>query len=529
MLAVIVILLPAGMWDLRGPDEGRYTQIAHELLGRGNWFILTVFQHPYDQKPPLAFWLMALAIELSGGIHSWALRTPSVLAGIGMLVTTYFVGRRFGGPRAGYLSGIFLLSSLSFLDDSAVVELNMFYGFFITASLAVWLLKFGQRLSWSRALLMWVLLACAFLVKGPLALLIVISGLAGTAISQRSFLPFLQTRAIPGLLLVGCVAAGWLYTQGHAWGSGFVQNQVSSQTVTRFLHGDHTQPFYYYFPRIFTAILGPWGLVLIAAAIAAWRNRGKNPEGTGALVGWLAFPFLVFVIAHGKRVPYLVPLLSPACLLAGIWASRTLAERRVSRTWFWLIAGVTALVAIALITFGLVTAWPGGPLARPDFRGILNISRLWWPLWLLAGVFLGFLGFSWWKSSRTWMEAFWAVALCILVVQFMDFTTVRPALDPGKSTRHFSDVVTKFLADKHQDTVLTFLDLSEPEYHVYGTYKTKSFREKKADLDDPALPDVLALKGSEIKSIGPAAIKAGYQPAMALQVTKRPVQIYVRN
>lgn len=59
LLGGILWLTSSGMWDLRGPDEGRYVQIAKELLTRDNWLYLTVHGVPYDQKPPLAFWLFA--------------------------------------------------------------------------------------------------------------------------------------------------------------------------------------------------------------------------------------------------------------------------------------------------------------------------------------------------------------------------------------------------------------------------------------------------------------------------------------
>ena len=50
---VVLWYWTCGLWDLWGADEGRYAQVAKELLGRKNWFFLTVHGEPYDQKPPL--------------------------------------------------------------------------------------------------------------------------------------------------------------------------------------------------------------------------------------------------------------------------------------------------------------------------------------------------------------------------------------------------------------------------------------------------------------------------------------------
>ena len=53
-----------GLWDLWGPDEARYVQIAKELLPRRNWFLLTLHGQPYDEKPPLPFWMLAGMLKL---------------------------------------------------------------------------------------------------------------------------------------------------------------------------------------------------------------------------------------------------------------------------------------------------------------------------------------------------------------------------------------------------------------------------------------------------------------------------------
>lgn len=529
-LATLALVVPAGLWDIRGPDEGRYTEVAKELLGRDNWFALTVMGMPYDQKPPLMFWMLAGAIKLSGGICSWALRMPSVLAAIGMLVMTYFLGRRFAGARAGFLSGFFLLTSISFLDDAPVVELNMVYGFFIVAAVVVWLMRMDEdRLSWPAWAVMWLSLGAAFLVKGPLAILIVLSALGGAAYARRTWQPFLATRALAGLVLVVVIIVGWLYMQSRAWGAQFVEEQVSSETVNRFLKGDHEESFFYYFPRMFSAVMGPWTCVLIVALMGVWHRRGTNPRWVAPLVGWMTVPFIILLLANGKRVPYLVPLLTPACVLSGIWAHENLAGC-VSQRWFQkvlltLLVVVGAALALAGVAFMVPETW----IKNPDYDRWIDFDRFWPAAWFIASVMIAVLAWLFWKSERRWVEGFWALGLAILLVHTLDMVAVRPALDPGKSTRQFGQTIDRLLAERGESTLLSMPELAEPEFHVYGNYKLKYGKRRELDLTNPDLPSVLALKQKEIRTSETTALAAGYRKIIEMDVTKKPVVIYVRD
>src|SRR5690606_5411580 len=94
-----------------------------------------------------------------------------------------------------------------------------------------------------------------------------------------------------------------------------------------------------------------------------------------------------------------------------------------------------------------------------------------WPIaWFLASALVAVV--VWWyrKSERRWIEGFWALGLLILTVHTMDMLTVRPALDPGKSTRNFGTIIDRLLAERGESTLLSMSELTEPEFHVYGHY-----------------------------------------------------------
>jgi len=531
-LSAFVLILPAGGWDLRGPDEGRYTQIAKELLTKDNWFALTVFGKPYDQKPPLMFWLLALALKANDGeVSSWFLRMPSILAAIGTMLCTYFLGRRFAGPLAGLLSGLFILTSIAFLDDAPTVELNMLYTFFITAALTVWLLQFEKGpLSWPRATGLWLLMACAFMVKGPLAILIVLSAFAGPAIAQRSWQPFKDVKIIWGFLLLLAIIGGWFQAQSYAFGAEFVEQKVRGETVDRFLKGHHPESFWYYFPRIITAFMGPWAFFLFVTLLLVWKKRGRNPSFIAPLIGWITVPFIVLLLANGKRVSYLLPLLPAACLISGTGIARELALKKLGpffkRTIFALLFIAGALVFVAGVAVILIP----DKLVDPEHAlDIVDLKRLYPALWILAAAVIAMITVAFLRSSQTWVAGIWSLALTIIVIQFMDFYTIRPAFDTGKSSREFSRIIDDLMARHGETTLLTLPDMSAPKEHVYGHYKVKRQALQDLDFTEPGLPALLVLRKDEIETSGPEAEAAGYKPVHNMKSAKNRVRVYLRE
>src|SRR5262249_32738243 len=52
-----VLLYPCLSFHLFEPDEGRYAEIAREMLARGEWVVPYLQGEPYLDKPPLLYWL----------------------------------------------------------------------------------------------------------------------------------------------------------------------------------------------------------------------------------------------------------------------------------------------------------------------------------------------------------------------------------------------------------------------------------------------------------------------------------------
>ncbi len=82
---------------LFSPDEGRYADIAREMLQSGDWVTPRLNGLKYFEKPPLQYWATAVAFALFGA-DEWTARLWPALTGFLGMVFTALAGARLA-PR----------------------------------------------------------------------------------------------------------------------------------------------------------------------------------------------------------------------------------------------------------------------------------------------------------------------------------------------------------------------------------------------------------------------------------------------
>ena len=61
--------------SLNEPDEGRYAEIAREMIELNDWLVPHLWYVPHLDKPPLTYWAVAISISVFGE-NEWAVRLP---------------------------------------------------------------------------------------------------------------------------------------------------------------------------------------------------------------------------------------------------------------------------------------------------------------------------------------------------------------------------------------------------------------------------------------------------------------------
>src|SRR5436309_12088848 len=110
-LTLFTFLFLLGGRSLNEPDEGRYAEIAREMLELNDWVVPHLWYAPHLDKPPLTYWSVAGSMAVFGR-NEWAVRLPLALAGMSGVWVSYLLGRALGGRRVGLWSALILQSSL---------------------------------------------------------------------------------------------------------------------------------------------------------------------------------------------------------------------------------------------------------------------------------------------------------------------------------------------------------------------------------------------------------------------------------
>lgn len=425
--------------DLTSPDEARYAQVAEEIRAFGHGAAGLVLLHlngeVYDQKPPLWFWLTALAGVPTGRVSEWSARLPSALAALATVLLAMRLGTSLLGRCSGLVAGALLVTAVEFAVLARRASLDALLTCFTTLALTAfwrWDLGSGRRrtdLAWMHAAM-----GLAVLTKGPVGLLLPI--LAATAyLGWERRLRDLPKLFPPWALLLS-IAPGlaWLALAAALAPDGFLSTAVGDNLFARFFLGKHAQPFHFYLSKFPQQFL-PWTLVW---PLVWWVGRtrvfssGPDPGVTRAwrfLLAWVASTLLFFSLSSGKRGLYLLPAYPAAALLCADALVRCLRDRSALPA--WLIAGLgAAIVLVAATAAGVLLLDPDWACAslRPFAGAVLACGAI--------------AGSALWLHSRARLALAPSLAmlwLCLAGVRASVFVLLDPAIAVRDSARRLAE------------------------------------------------------------------------------------------
>lgn len=319
--SLFCLLAVAALWAIafqgsRGllePDEGRYSNVALQILQHDDWISLYRSQDSlHFTKPPLTYWLMAASVSVFGH-NEWALRLPNALAFVFTVFLAFQLGRLFVPKRPWLPALLYLASPAAFLAANWINTDTLLAAMTILAMTCYAQYRFGNGKGyWLDA--MWLAFGLAFLCKGPPGLLPFLAVLV-FAVWHQHGLALLRPA---GLLAFAVVGLGWyaLVIQRHP---GLLDYFLGHEVVARvtsdkFLrHGQWYGPITQYLPILLFGIL---------PALLAWiANRKRAPaesycvEQTRFLWLWFGLPLLIFSLSQSRLPLYVLGLLMPVTLL----------------------------------------------------------------------------------------------------------------------------------------------------------------------------------------------------------------------
>ncbi|MGA9780176.1 MAG: ArnT family glycosyltransferase [Limisphaerales bacterium] len=332
LLTAFTFFILLGSRALNEPDEGRYAEIAREMIETGDWVVPHLWYLPHLDKPPMTYWLVAGSMKLFGQ-NEWAARLPLALAGMSGVWAVWLLGCSLGGRRVGFWSALMLQASLLYLVMARTLTTDMFLTVFNT-----WAICFFWR-SWQSLksevgsqkseffgwhLAGWAAIALGFLTKGPVALAIPLVALVALVIYRwKSFKAkkLLFSGLAAGLALFLALALPWFLAVFKRVPEAFdyltVYQAAGSLLGTTIK--DRKGSLFYFFGILAVGLL-PWIWLLgWLWRRAHWRSLdSKSKDGWILLNTTAIFTFALFSLSQAKLPAYILPVF-PALAVMLAW------------------------------------------------------------------------------------------------------------------------------------------------------------------------------------------------------------------
>ena len=376
-----------GKNGLLDETEPLFVEAARQMKVTGDWITPYFNGETRFDKPPLIYWLMAIAFQ-AFGVNEWAARLPSAIAGLFVTSFCFYALKRFG--IAAKATKEFWDQKYRLLPQSqlwltawlgatmvALHPLTFFFGrlgysdMLLSACFGGALLAFflgyaqpQQKVQARWYLAFYILIALAVLTKGPVG--VVLPGLIITA-----FLLYLgkarevirEMHLLRGVLIVLALTLPWYILVTLANGKAYINSFFGYHNIERFTNivNEHSGPWYFHFVIVLIGF-APWSIYLPSAIARLqifqrqhWQNQPRSLHlGLFALF-WFVGVLSFFTVAATKYFSYMLPLMPAASILVALWWSKQIAQVQVKRLgWGFklsLVCNIIFFLALAVACF----------------------------------------------------------------------------------------------------------------------------------------------------------------------------------
>ncbi len=408
---------------LANPDEGRYSEIAREMAASNDFITPRLNGLKYFEKPPLQYWATAISFKLFGE-GEFTARLYTALCGLGCVLLMAYVGWKVFDTETGLLSALVLLSAPYFAGMSKVVTLDMGLTFWMTLTIASFMLamvsadaKSHRHWLW----LAWAGMAGAVLSKGLIGIVFPAATLFLYCVVQRNFRLLFKLEWLVGLVIFFGLAAPW-FVLVSVQNPEFPEFFFIHEHFQRFLTTTHRreQAWWFFLPILFGGFL-PWAVALLPAMWSGWQRPGQLASSTTIsnsnvfrplrfVLIYSAFIFLFFSRSGSKLTAYILPFFPVMALVIGAYIRHADPKRLA-----WLV-----LPVFPFALWGIYAAWQA-PMKRAsnDFSRPLYDELSIWVMIAAGAIAAGaLLSFFLFRMHRKWTAV---LALSIAVMAGIEF------------------------------------------------------------------------------------------------------------
>ena len=439
-----LLFFKLGDRSFRNPDEGRYAEIAKEMVVDNNWVEPRLYGVDYLKKPILFYWLVAASFKI-GGFTEFAGRfVPALFSLLGILITFGFARKVFDSKTALFAS-LILASNFWYLQVGRYLIIDAVFSFFVVAGLYAFYLGVSQvRLKLLYYSLFYACAALSFLSKGVPG--IAIPGIAVIlylGFIKRSLKPLKEMHLIAGAFIFLLLTLPWFISISLKK-PDFINLFFFHEQLARFVskNFEHQEPWYYYF-LILAAVLMPWTFFLRPIkALMSGKAASVNRERVLFLLLSSAGIILFFSLAKGKLATYILPMMPLLSIVIGNgwveWSNSGkvgLFLKRTAITVFGLIF-LSAVVFILAVPHVYLEVWNELP------EGMMRYLRL------VAGTLAaGSVLVLWALKKDSILQIFYSLIVMMALCSVSFFDAMK-AINVDYSTKYFAQALKPRLLEK---------------------------------------------------------------------------------
>jgi len=340
-------------------DESRFVQATSQMLETHDFININYQDTPRHKKPVGIHWLQAMSVFLTSKVEARSIvayRWPSLLgAALAAFACAWGASRAFGtriGTRAGLLFGVtFMLSTEAFFAKTDAVLCGLTTLAMVALSQIYLRTRDLQKDApnpkiLKEKLILWLSMAFAILIKGPVPLLVMGLTLAALWGFDRKIGWAKRLGWLSGLILILLICGPWavaitITTDGKFWMSsigGDLASKLDSGSEGHFMWpGYHT--------ALLAATMFPasW---LFGGALQAAIQRRAEPAIRFA-IAWFLPSFVFFELMPTKLPHYPLPTFGALAWLCAVSLDMPLKRWAVIVNWVFGVLGGLVFTAIA--------------------------------------------------------------------------------------------------------------------------------------------------------------------------------------
>ncbi len=182
-------------------DAAQYAIISKEMYLTKSYLQVFLRGNDYLDKPPMLFWLSSLSFSIFG-INDVAFRLPSFIVSLGGLYAVYQICKLHYTKTIGLYAVLIAANCQAFyLMHHDVRTDTMLTGFVM---LAFWQFSvFIYLKSWRALMLFSVFMACALMIKGPIALIVIAVAFGTKFLLNKEWQHIFNWKYLVSIIIIG--------------------------------------------------------------------------------------------------------------------------------------------------------------------------------------------------------------------------------------------------------------------------------------------------------------------------------------